>query len=65
MALAEVTILEKSKAQPQTRSSEDVFYKYAWFYHFKHVGPKLLRDRTEVVLPPFRRTLRQLRFELR
>lgn len=44
----DVTILEKSKAQPQTRVSEAVFYKYAWFYHFKAVGPSLLRGKTEV-----------------
>lgn len=29
------TILEKTKAQPQTRTDEPTFYKYAWFYHFK------------------------------
>lgn len=37
---ADFTILEKDKAQPQTRTSEDVFYRYAWYYHFKHIGPK-------------------------
>jgi hypothetical protein len=35
----DATILEKSNAQPQTRTSEATFYRYAWFYHFKHVGP--------------------------
>ncbi|GLS30557.1 hypothetical protein GCM10007937_22650 [Mesorhizobium albiziae] len=40
----DVTVLEKSKAQPQTRVDEPTFYKYAWFFHFKHVGPKLLAD---------------------
>jgi hypothetical protein len=24
-----------------------VFYKYTWFYHFKHVGPTLLKGKTE------------------
>lgn len=43
----DVTILEKSKAQPHTRKSPDTFYKYAWFYHFKHVGPALLAGVTE------------------
>lgn len=35
------TILEKTKAQPQTRRDEPTFYKYAWFYHFKSVGPRV------------------------
>jgi hypothetical protein len=40
----DATILEKSKAQPQTRTSDATFYRYAWFYHFKHVGPRLLKE---------------------
>jgi hypothetical protein len=40
----DATILEKSKAQPQTHVDEPTFYRYAWFYHFKHVAPFLLRD---------------------
>lgn len=38
----DATLLEKSKAQPQTRITEATFYQYAWYYHFKHVGQKLL-----------------------
>ncbi|UGA42439.1 DUF3800 domain-containing protein [Bradyrhizobium quebecense] len=38
----DATLLEKSKAQPQTRTSDAIFYQYAWFYHFKHVGPKVI-----------------------
>ncbi|MCB2100485.1 MAG: DUF3800 domain-containing protein [Rhodobacterales bacterium] len=30
------TIMEKSKSQPHIRASRPVFYKYGWFYHFKH-----------------------------
>jgi len=33
------TILEKSKAQPQTRTDEATFYQYAWFYHGRHITP--------------------------
>ena len=44
----DVTILQKSKAQPQTRADKETFYKYAWYFHFKHVGPKILRNKTEV-----------------
>jgi Protein of unknown function (DUF3800) len=46
----DATILEKSKAQPQTRTENAVFYKYAWYYHFKHTGPKLLRGKTEALI---------------
>lgn len=40
----QATIMEKSKAQPQTRTSSDRFYKYGWLYHFrygiaKHISP--------------------------
>jgi hypothetical protein len=39
------TIMEKSKAQPQTRTSEDRFYKYGWLYHLRHsTGLYLRRD---------------------
>jgi len=40
----DATILEKSKAQPQTRSNDATFYQYAWYYHFNFVGPRLLSD---------------------
>jgi hypothetical protein len=37
--------LEKSKAQPQVRSSKARFYKYPWFYHFKHgIAPHVDRN---------------------
>ena len=32
----QATICEKSKAQPHVRDSKAIFYKYPWFYHFKH-----------------------------
>ncbi|HSH65367.1 MAG TPA: hypothetical protein VLB84_06085, partial [Bacteroidia bacterium] len=32
----QATICEKAKAQPQVTSSKARFYKYPWFYHFKH-----------------------------
>lgn len=35
-----MTLLEKSKAQPQTRTSDGMFYKYAWYYHFKWFAPR-------------------------
>jgi hypothetical protein len=32
----QATICEKAKAQPQVRASKSRFYKYPWFYQFKH-----------------------------
>jgi Protein of unknown function (DUF3800) len=32
----QATIMEKSKAQPQVRSSRSRFYQYGWYYHFKY-----------------------------
>src|SRR5688572_25733303 len=32
----QTTIMEKSKAQPQTRISDTRFYKYGWHYHFEN-----------------------------
>ena len=46
----QATILEKSKAQPQTRLSNARFYHYAWYYHWKYVAPKLMNRNTEVLI---------------
>jgi hypothetical protein len=43
-------LLEKSKAQPQTRISDATFYQYAWYYHFKHVGPRILKDADKLLI---------------
>ncbi len=40
----DATIMEKSKAQKQLRVSHHRFYQYAWYYHFKHIGPKMARQ---------------------
>lgn len=41
----QVTICEKSKAQPQVTRSKARFYQYPWFYHFRHgVAPRLPVD---------------------
>lgn len=45
----DATLLEKSKAQPQTRTSEAMFYQYAWYYHLNHVGPILTKDADKVL----------------
>lgn len=38
----QATVMEKSKAQPQTRVSEERFYQYGWLYHLKHSHKKFL-----------------------
>lgn len=38
----QATIMEKSKAMPKIRPTNHRFYQYAWFYHFKHVAPKMM-----------------------
>jgi hypothetical protein len=37
----EATILEKSKAQPQTRPNNARFYQYGWFYHLYGIHHRL------------------------
>jgi hypothetical protein len=46
----DATILEKSKALPSIRTNEAQFYQYAWFYHFKFVGPQILADENRLLL---------------
>ncbi len=44
-------ILEKSKAQPQVRSSNERFYKYGWLYLSDHALPKIVKDgETELLI---------------
>lgn len=38
----QATILEKSKAQPHVSVSDHVFYRYGWYYHFRHASKLLL-----------------------
>jgi hypothetical protein len=46
----QVTICEKSKAQPQVRRDKARFYQYAWYYHFKYgIAPHLPVD-TELLV---------------
>lgn len=37
----DATILEKAKAQPRVRSTDERFYKFAWYYHLKHLVPRV------------------------
>lgn len=46
----QATICEKSKAQPQVRQSKARFYKYPWYYHFKHGIPKAIHKPTDLLV---------------
>jgi hypothetical protein len=46
----DATILEKCKAQPQTRVSSERFYKVAWFYHFKHVASQIAGSQDQLLV---------------
>ena len=46
----DATILEKRKAQPQTRPDDQTFYQYAWYYHLKFICPNLLEDTEKMMI---------------
>jgi len=46
----DATVLEKSKAQVHIRAEDTTFYKYAWFYHFKHVAQYMALPSEELLL---------------
>jgi hypothetical protein len=46
----DATILEKSKADPKIRPTEERFYQYAWFYHFKYIAPKICKKGDELFI---------------
>lgn len=46
----QATIMEKSKAQSHIKASEEIFYKYGWFYHFEYSSRKYLKDDTELMI---------------
>ena len=46
----DATILEKSKAEPKIRPTEERFYHYAWYYHFKHVAPLICSSSDELFI---------------
>src|SRR3990172_5967439 len=38
----DATILEKAKAKPSIRSTEERFYQMAWYLHMKYVAPQIV-----------------------
>jgi len=48
----DATILEKSKSQPQLRTTDHRFYQYAWYYHFKKIAPLICDKNDELFISP-------------
>jgi hypothetical protein len=46
----DATILEKSKASPSIRATDDRFYKMAWYLHMKYVGPQIVSPSDELLV---------------
>ena len=46
----QATIMEKSKAQTQVRTSRARFYQYVWLYHFRHSTQSLLNGIPELMV---------------
>ena len=46
----DATILDKRKTQPQLRNTDMRFYQYAWYYHMKHIIPKIATMKDEVLV---------------
>lgn len=46
----DATILDKPKARPETRSSDERFYRFAWLFHLRNVLPSLLAADSELLL---------------
>lgn len=44
------TIMEKSKAQPQVRRTQDRFYKTGWYFLLKFVAHRIVQHDTELLL---------------
>lgn len=46
----DATVLEKSKAKPTIRATEERFYQLAWFLHLKYVAPFVINRADEVLV---------------
>ena len=46
----DATILEKPKAMPRIRQTHHQFYRYAWYYHFKHIGPPMAQRHDRLLI---------------
>jgi hypothetical protein len=49
----DATILEKRKGLPWIIKDGADFYRYAWFYHFKYIAPKIISNQaTQIHILP-------------
>jgi hypothetical protein len=46
----DTTILDKPKAQPHLHITDERFYQYAWFYHMRHVAPRIVAPKGELLI---------------
>ncbi len=46
----DVTLLEKSKAEPRIRPNIVAFFQHAWYYHLKYIAPKVLMPEDELLV---------------
>lgn len=46
----DTTILEKAKAEPSTRASDEGFYRLAWYLHMRRVAPLVVRPEDELLV---------------
>ncbi len=46
----DVTLLDKPKTQSHIRATEDRFYRTAWYYHMRHVTPKIASKNDELLV---------------
>lgn len=44
------TVMEKSKALPRVKASRPRFYKYGWYYHFRHGTSKVVTKASELMV---------------
>ena len=45
----QATVMEKSKAMPQVRTSDSRFYHYGWFYHLQYASRYMVRRDAELL----------------
>ena len=46
----DATILEKAKAKPSIRPTEERFYQMAWYLHMKYVAPRVIRPGDQLLV---------------
>lgn len=46
----DATILDKTKAQPSVRGTDERFYKMAWYLHFKFIAHRITRPSDELLV---------------